>query len=138
MLILSKIYHDFYAFRDKLFYVWSEIFSLLHIKIYLLLIALLNGSLWLFSWLFYRQIKEDTIILHYNIDFGVDLIGSPEKVFMIAGVGLFVSLFNFSLLFIFAKRPDFKVISHLILIATALLNLFLSLALGPLYIINFS
>lgn len=138
MLLLSKIYHDVYAFRDKTLYVWSEIFSWKHVKIYLSLIALLNLSVWVFSWLFYRQVNEDLIILHYNVDFGVDLVGDPRNIFMIAGLGLFVTIFNFSLLFIFAKRLDFKVMSHLILAITLLVNLFLSLALGPLYIINFS
>jgi hypothetical protein len=138
MLILSKIYHDFYAFRDKSAYVLSEIFSWKNVRFYLGLIGALNASLWFFSWLFYRQVKEDLIILHYNVDFGVDLVGDPANIFVIPTLGLFLAVFNFSLLLVFAKRPDFRMISHLILAATVLANLFLSLSLGPLYLINFS
>lgn len=138
MLILSRLYHDFYSFRDKFLYVSSEIFSATQVRVYLVLSGGLNVCLWFFSWLFYRQVKEDMIILHYNVDFGVDLVGEPRNIFMIPGLGLFALLFNLSLLFIFAKRPDFKLLSHLIMIVALLVNLFLSLSLGPLYLINFS
>lgn len=138
MLILSRIYHDFYAFRDKFFYVSSEIFSVIQIKVYLSLALLLNICLWFFSWLFYRQVKEDLIILHYNVDFGVDLIGEPRNIFIIPLLGFFAIIFNFSLLFIFAKRSDFKMLSQLILIVSVLANIFLALSLGPIYLINFS
>jgi hypothetical protein len=136
--MLSKIYHDFYAFKDKFSYLFSEVFSAKHVKIYLFLTAGLNACLWFLCWLFYRQVKEDLIILHYNIDFGVDLIGQPGKIFIIPFFGLFTLVFNFILLFIFARRIDFKMISHLSLAAALLVNLFLSLSFGPLYIINFN
>ena len=119
-------------------YLFSEIFYLKHVKIYLAFGGVVNASLWFFSWLFYRQVKEDLIILHYNVDFGVDLIGSPEKIFMIPALGSFALVFNFFLLFVFAKRSDLRMISHLSLAAALLVNFFLSLSLGPLYIINFS
>jgi len=138
MLILSRIYHDIYSLKDRLAYLFSEIFYLKHVKIYLAFGGVVNASLWFFSWLFYRQVKEDLIILHYNVDFGVDLIGSPEKIFMIPALGSFALVFNFFLLFVFAKRSDLRMISHLSLAAALLVNFFLSLSLGPLYIINFS
>lgn len=138
MLILSRIYHDIYALKNRSAYALSEIFSLGHVKVYLALCLAFNSALWLFSWLFYRQVKEDVIILHYNVDFGVDLIGRPDRIFMIPALGSFVLVFNFLLLPLFIRRSDFRLLSNLSLAAAFLTNVFLSLALGPLYIINFS
>ncbi len=138
MLFLSKIYHDVYALKDRCFYVFSEIFSMHHVRWYLSLSVLFNATLWMFSWLFYRQVKEDAIILHYNVDFGVDLVGLPNHIFIIPALGSFVILFNFLLLPLLLKRADFRVFSNLCLGAAFLANIFLSLSLGPLYSINFS
>jgi hypothetical protein len=138
MLLLSKIYHDAYAFKERSFYVFSELFSLAHVKVYLFFSLAVNTSLWMFSWLFYRQVREDMIILHYNVDFGVDLVGQPNRIFIIPALGSFIILFNFLLLPIFIKRYDFRLFSNFALAAALLANVFLSLSLGPLYMINFS
>ncbi len=138
MLLFSKIYHDIDVLRSRTSYVFSEIFS--HRFVFWLLASsfLLNSGAWLFSWLFYRRVKEDIIILHYNIDFGVDLVGDPNKIFVIPAIGSFVIVFNFLLLSLFVKRRDFKILAMLSLIGAFFVNFFLSLSLGPLYLINFS
>jgi hypothetical protein len=138
MLIFSRIYHDIHVLRTRAAYIFSELFSHRFVVWYLAFSMFLNIGIWFFCWLFYRQVREDVIILHYNVDFGVDLVGSPEKVFVIPGLGLFVIVFNLVLLSVFVKRQDFKMLANMSLIAALLVNAFLSLSLGPLYIINFS
>jgi hypothetical protein len=137
MLGLSKIYHHLDLIKDKIAYNLSEVFGLLFIKIYLAVLLLQNISLWVFVWLFSRQVGSSLAIIHFNVDFGIDLVGDARKLLTIPLLGLFVSLFNFLLLFVFLKDKNFKLIAHLLLAAAFLVNVFLSLALGPIYWMNF-
>ena len=138
MISWSKIYYNSHLLTDKLFYRLAEAFGLLETKICLGLLTLLNLTIWGFTWLFYNQVKGGLIVLHYNTDFGVDLIGEPKNLFIIPMLGLFIGLFNFILLLFFVKNSNFKILAYIILGAAILANIFLSLALGPLYLINFS
>ena len=115
----------------------SEVFSLVFVRIYLGILCFLSIFSWLFCYLFYTKVSQSLIILHYNVDFGVDLIGDVKKIFIIPTLGLFVIFFNFILIFIFLKNENFKFISHLLLGTAVIVNLFLFLSLGPIYLINF-
>jgi len=137
MLGLSKIYHYFDLLKGKVAYNWSEVFSLLFIRIYLIILLLQNLSLWGFVWLFARRVGDSLTILHFTVDFGIDLVGDARKLYMIPLLGLFVSVLDIALLFIFLKNKNFKLIAHLLLATAALVNVFLSLALGPIYWMNF-
>lgn len=137
MLGLSKIYHYFDLLKGKAGYSLSEVFGLFFVRIYLVILLLQNLSLWVFVWLFSRQVGDSLAILHFNVDFGIDLVGDAKKLFMIPVLGLFVSIFNVLLLFVFLKNKNFKFIAHLLLSAAFFVNVFLSLALGPIYWMNF-
>jgi hypothetical protein len=137
MLGLSKLYHHFDLIKGKIAYGFSEVFGLLFVKIYLAILILQNISLWVFVWLFSRQIGSSLAILHFNVDFGIDLVGDARKLMTIPLLGLFITLFNFLLLFVFVKNSNFKFIAHLLLASAFLVNVFLSLALGPIYWMNF-
>jgi|WetSurMetagenome_2_1015567.scaffolds.fasta_scaffold00331_19 hypothetical protein len=137
MLGLSKIYHHLDLLKGKTAYGLSEVFGFLFVKIYLIVLLLQNISLWIFVWLFARQVGGDLTILHFTVDFGIDLVGDSKKLFMIPVLGLFVSVLNLLLLFVFIKNKNFKVIAHLLLAAALMVNIFLSLALGPVYWMNF-
>jgi hypothetical protein len=137
MLGLSGIYHYFDLIKDKVVYNLAEVFGMLFIKIYLAVLALQNISIWVFIWLFARRIGGSLAILHFTVDFGIDLVGDASKLFMIPILGLFVSVLNFLLLFVFLKNKNFKLIAHLLLATAFMVNVFLSLALGPIYWMNF-
>jgi hypothetical protein len=137
MLGLSRIYHYFDLLKGKTGYGFSEVFGFLFIRIYLIILLLQNLSLWVFVWLFSRQVGDSLAILHFNIDFGIDLVGDAKKLFTIPLLGLFVSVFDFLLLFVFLKNRNFKFIAYLLLSAAFMVNVFLSLALGPIYWMNF-
>jgi hypothetical protein len=137
MLGLSKIYHYFDLIKEKSAYNFSEVFSLLFVRVYLLILLLQNISIWAFIWLFMRRVGGSLTILHFTVDFGIDLVGDASKLLMIPLLGLFISLFNFFLLFVFLKNKNFKLIAHLLLAAAVMVNIFLSLALGQIYWMNF-
>jgi hypothetical protein len=137
MLGLSKIYHHLDLIRDKVAYNLSEVFSLLFIKIYLVILFLQNISIWGFVWLFARRVGDTMAILHFTVDFGIDLVGDAQKLFIIPFLSLFVGVLNFLMLFVFLKSKNFKLIAHLLLAAAVMVNVFLMLALGPIYWMNF-
>jgi hypothetical protein len=137
MLGLSRIYHYFDLLKGKTGYSLSEVFGLLFVRVFLIILLLQNLSLWVFVWLFSRQVGDSLAILHFNVDFGIDLVGDAKKLFMIPLLGLFVSVFDFLLLFVFLKNKNFKFIAYLLLSAAIMVNVFLSLALGPIYWMNF-
>ncbi|MFA5248115.1 MAG: hypothetical protein WC415_02615 [Patescibacteria group bacterium] len=138
MIIFSKFYNDWHIFKEKVRDAFSEIFSLLSARLYLAGVLFINTTLWVFSGLFYRQVNGELIVLHYNVDFGVDFFGRAENIFVIPAIGLFFLAFNFFLLMLFADKKNFNFICHLVLGSTLLANILLSLSLGPIYLINFT
>jgi len=138
MIIWTKLYHDWHIFSDKVQYSFTQAFEPLYVKIYLIALFGINATLWFFTWLFYKQVKGDLIILHYNVDFGVDLIDQPKKLFIIPALGLFCLILNFLLILFFTKDKNFKVVANILLGAAMLVNIFLALSVGPIYLINFS
>jgi len=137
MLGLARIYHYFDLAKGKISYNLSEVFGLLFVRIYLLVLVLQSLSIWAFIWLFMRRVGGSLTILHFTVDFGIDLVGDARQLLMIPILGLFISFFNFILLFVFLKNKNFKLIAHLLLAAAVIVNVFLSLALGPIYWMNF-
>lgn len=105
------------------------------IRIYLIFLFFLN----LINWLAARAIKkgssQDLIILHYNVDFGINYIDAAGKIYIIPLLGFLIALVNFSILLAVHKQSRF--IAHALLAAAVLCNIFLSAGLAALYLINF-
>jgi hypothetical protein len=137
VLGLSKLYHFFDLLKNRVAYSLSEVFGYLFIKIYLAVLLLQGIALWTFVWLLSRRVGDSLAILHFNVDFGIDLAGDARHLFSIPFLGMFISVFNFLLLFVFLKNKNFKFIAYLLLSASVLVNFFLFLALGPIYWMNF-
>jgi hypothetical protein len=137
MLGLSRIYHYLDIIKGKTSYNLSEVFGLLFVKVYLAILLLQNISIWVFIWLFAHRVGDTLAVLHFTVDFGIDLVGDAQRLFVIPALSLFVSVLNFLLLFVFIKNKNFKVIAHLLLATALMVNVFLSLALGPIYWMNF-
>ncbi len=115
----------------------TNILNFSHIRFYLITLFILNLFSWLFSLWFFNKVSQNLIVLHYNVDFGVDLIGDVKNAFIIPALGSFAVVFNFILSLVFFKDKNFKFISHLLSAAAVLVNLILLLSLGSIYLINF-
>ncbi len=137
MLNISKIYNSLYTYRQGFASSLSYIWGFLAVKIYLILALLLNILAWTLTILFKGRLSEDLIILHFNVDFGVDMIGKAERILLIPAIGLTFLFVNFILLFFFLKSDHFKFLAHILLAGALLANIFLLIALGPIYYINF-
>ena len=76
------------------------------------------------------------IILHYNVYFGVDKLGDWNKVFLLPSLGLVLLLTNLFLSRHFYRQKE-RIASHLLLMATLMLQLSLIVASVSIIIINY-
>lgn len=99
-----------FFFRDKL------------IIICLVITFVTNLIIWL---VLYYKIKPnpEPIPLHYNIYFGIDLIGQWYKIYFIPGFGFLIFFINLLLSSIIYKRE--KIISYFLVLATCIAQIVL-------------
>lgn len=83
----------------------------------------------LFMWVYaavYVRPTADQIFLHYNVVFGVDLIGDWWKILAVPLGGVVIFLLNFTLSW-YCYSED-KILSRFLVFVAASLNLFLAIA----------
>ncbi len=137
MFTIANIYDNFYELRQGLCQAVSRIVTFVYIRLYLLVLAGLNLLFWLIAYLINVNVSQDLIILHYNVIFGVDLIGNVKRIFIIPVLSLVIILINVMLLLGLYRHKDFKFISHILLAGSVAINVFLFIALISVYLINF-
>ena len=107
------------------------------VRIYLVAIALLQALIWWQAISIRQRVSGNLLILHYNIDFGVDLIGAPAKIFYYPLAGLLLVILNIILAAIFVNFKNFRPLMHMLLLVAIVVSIFLSLALLSIYTVNF-
>jgi len=108
MLYLKEKFNVF--FRERIVY-WSIILSLS-----------LNFYLWYLIYNFVDFFKEFHV-LHYNIYFGIDLIGSPQKLLNIPLWGILILIFNLLIAYIIYIIKKSFIIPYFLLIASFFIHL---------------
>ena len=95
------------------------------VKINLLASLVLNIIIWtMLAW--QTKFFPELITLHYNIYFGIDLLGYWYQIFLLPALGLIVFLLNsFFAILLFNKE---KIISYFLVGATTLIQVLLLLA----------
>ena len=93
--------------------------------------------MWFFAYRMFITVGSDLFVAHYNVDFGIDSIGSPAQAFIVPLLALAVIFVNcFSLLLVFRKE-HFHFLANAFGIASVLAQVLASLAIMSLYLINF-
>jgi hypothetical protein len=140
MSLFVKIYDRSSYVLNNLRSLLNNFYRPLQVKIFFSLFALLNIFLWLFSYYIYNNVTQDRLVLHYNVDIGIDLIGDKHDIFLIPIISLFfIFINNIFLLFFFKKRIfDFKFIFYFNSIFLLITQVFLLLSILTIYLINFS
>jgi hypothetical protein len=133
----SNFYARVYTFLQRLGVTFKRIFKFSYTKIYVGIIIFLQAIAWLQTISIYRRLTGDFTILHYNIDFGVDLVGSPKSIFYYPLFGLGVAIVNIVLAAALARHKEPRLVIHFLLGAAVTFAVFLSLALLALNFINF-
>lgn len=106
------------------------------IVIWLLLLSLaINFSEWIILKIFIKPV-DFPIILHYNVYFGVDMVGNYRSVFLLPLIGLALLLVNFFLSAHFYRRKE-RIASYLLLMAAFMIQLSLLVATLSIIIINY-
>lgn len=139
--ILNNLYLGIYNIRER----FGSLLSLFYVRIYLIIILGLNLLNWFFVYVININIAEqDSVILHYNVDFGIDFIGNVRQIYTIPSIGLVIVLFNLILLFfayrknIVAERRDAdKFLANLLLGSALFVNFILLFSVASIYLINF-
>jgi len=133
----SNFYARFYVICQRIGGALSAIWRFLPSRWYLLFIALFQVLAWLQAWSIRHNLTGNLVVLHYNINFGTDLVGAPGEIFIYPLLGLGVFLLNFIILAAFRRHKDWRILVHILLGAAAVFGLFLSLVLLSIYLINF-
>lgn len=137
MIQLKKIKNELIRIRRAFVLFVGQNLKHTYLKVYLIVCFALNLLLWITAISIKNNIKEGLAILHYNVDFGIDLLGDPSSLLVIPSFGLIVILINSILTSVFVKFDKFKFISHLFLLTALVVNVFLILSLLFIYLINF-
>ncbi len=130
-----KLLNNYYISREKINEAIFNLLSFVYIRIYLSIILIINAIDWLSVYFINKNLSQNLVILHYNVNLGVNLIGDAAKIYIIPLLGLIFALINFILLINIYQQGKF--IIHLLMSSAILANVFLLIATATIYLINF-
>ena len=136
-MLYSKLYERFYSLRVKIANSAGEFFSFFPNRLYLIAAVIIQAASWWLAYYIFKNLTGDLLVLHYNVDFGIDWVGDLNNIFYFPLVGLAFLLLSIILLFIFGPGRHFRAQSHFLMIGMVLGNLGMLVSLLLVYIINF-
>ena len=134
-IVGHKILNYLYIGRAKLAEAVLNLLDFRPVKIYLAFLFILNALNWLLGYFVNQSVSQNLVVLHYNVNLGVNLIGQVSEIYIIPTLGLAFTVINFLLLLNLRARSNFLI--HLLLGFSLLVNLFLTVAILAVYLINF-
>lgn len=133
----SNFYANFYSFCQEIRGAGVALWRFIPSRFYLGVAVFLQTADWLQAIFIYKHLSGELLVLHYNIDFGIDLIGEPRRIFLYPLFGLGIFALNWIIAAALRRRQYFRLFTHLLLTTALLFSLFVSLALMFIYLINF-
>ncbi|HAR99835.1 MAG: hypothetical protein US57_C0001G0004 [Candidatus Moranbacteria bacterium GW2011_GWC2_37_73] len=76
------------------------------------------------------------IILHYNVYFGVDVIGAWWQMYFLPLIGLVILCVNAVLGYLFYQQKE-RIVAHLLMLATFIVQICITIAVSSLLLINY-
>ena len=95
----------------------------------------LNIANWGLIAFFIRPV-DFSIILHYNVYFGVDVIGPWWQIYFLPFIGLIILGINTVLGYLFYQKKE-RIVAHLLMLATFIAQIGITVAVASLLIINY-
>ncbi|PIR73782.1 MAG: hypothetical protein COU40_00735 [Candidatus Moranbacteria bacterium CG10_big_fil_rev_8_21_14_0_10_35_21] len=115
---------------------FSQEFFKKNIVRWLLGVSLLaNIADWVVLKIFIKSV-DFPIILHYNVYFGVDMLGDWKRVFFLPLIGIILIIINLFLAIYFFNRQE-RIASYLLLMAILMIQLSLVISSVSLIVINY-
>jgi len=136
-MLYSKLYEHFYSLRLKIANTFSDFFGFRPNLVYLSAIALIQVGSWWLAYYIFKHLTGNLLVLHYNVDFGIDWVGDLNLIFYFPLLGFLFLIVSVILLFIFGVGRHFRLQSHYLMAGVVLANLGMLSALVLVYIINF-
>jgi len=130
-----KILNYLYLSREKLTQAVLYLVSFMFVRIYLLLLFALNIINWWLAYYVNNNVSQNLVVLHYNVNLGVNLIGNAHDIYIIPTLGLSFIIINFILLLNIFRKNKFLI--HIIFGFSLLINLFLIAGTLAIYLVNF-
>ena len=139
MVNISKLNNLIYNARSRAKNAIVGAFTLLSVRVYFIILVLLNTSLWVLSRFVIKTIGEPQIALHYSVDFGINLYGNANNIFIIPLLGFIFIFINLSIIISISRynQLELRFISHLLLASAVIANIILLAALISIFIVNF-
>lgn len=107
-----------------------------HIVVWLLILSLTANMIdWLILKIWIKPV-DFSIILHYNVYFGVDQIGNYRQVYLLPMIGLILFIINLVLSMFFYGQKK-RIASYILLMATLMIQLSLIVASMSQILINY-
>ncbi len=133
----SNFYVRFYAFRQEIGAALAALWRFVPSRFYLGIAVLFQTLCWLQAIFIYRHLSGELLVLHYNIDFGIDLVGAPRRIFAYPLYAAGIFALNWLMAAALYRRQYFRLFANFLLTAAIAFSLFVSLALMFIYLINF-
>ncbi|KKQ53617.1 MAG: hypothetical protein US70_C0001G0021 [Parcubacteria group bacterium GW2011_GWD2_38_11] len=96
---------------------------------------LINALNWGLIAFFIRPV-DFPIILHYNVYFGVDVIGAWWQMYFLPLIGLVILSVNTVLGYLFYQQKE-RIVAHLLVLATFIVQICITIAVASLLLINY-
>ncbi len=116
-------------------YISQDFFKNSIIHWFIIISFLLNFICWGVLLFFIRPV-DFPIILHYNVYFGVDMIGDWWQAYFLPLITLIITLINTVLAYFFYKNKE-RIISYILLLASLLSQVGGAIAIGSIIRINY-
>lgn len=136
-LIFSKGLNYIYINTGQYRVAMSDFFFRKTTYIYLGIALFINGICWFLAIVSKRSLGDSLAILHYNVIFGIDKIGTPASLYQLPLIGLILIIGNFLVSVLLVRKRE-QAPGHLLLITSIIGNVILLISTYLLYIINFS
>lgn len=122
--------------KKKLEYFFSQQFFHSSLVQWVIIASLLiNLANWGLIAFFIRPV-DFPIILHYNVYFGVDVIGPWWQVYFLPLAGLLIFTANTVLGYLFYQQKE-RIVAHLLVLATFIAQICITVAVASLLLINY-
>lgn len=132
-----NFYAGVYEFFSHLDLAFKSLWRYLPNRYYLISSLFLQILAWAQAVSIKNSLSGELLVLRYKIDFGANLVGNPNLIFIYPLFSLFVILFNILLVLIFSRHKNFRLFSQLLLGGAISFAVFTSLYLLSVYLVNF-
>jgi len=122
-------------FKIRLFFA-QEFFRNDIVRYALLTLAVLNAANWVALAVFINASRSCSIILHYNVYFGVDLVGEWWQAYLAPAAATALILLNIFLAWKFYGKKE-RVASYVLLLASVIIQLSSAIAVISVILINY-